>query len=90
MLITDLIQIPDTAGTPYRGTVIFVEGNDPDLIGVTVGTQLKQDGFTWEVTALEIQRRITTGPVSSMVSGVVGLLLSPMSPMPTKGEIQKV
>jgi hypothetical protein len=89
MLIIDLIQIPDTAPTPHRGTVIFVSGSDPDLIDVGVGTHLKQGENTWEVTAIEAQRRIV-GSISPPVPGQVGLLLSPQTPMPTRGEIQKV
>jgi hypothetical protein len=89
MQIINLIQIPDTAGTPYRGTVIFIQGDDPDLIGVTAGTLLKQGDNTWEVSAVEVQRKITA-VVSSIVPGNVGLLLTPLTPMPIKGEIHRV
>jgi len=83
MLILNLMAIHN------QGTVILLNGSEPDLIDVVVGTTLQQGENTWVVKGIEVNRRVVSS-VSPPVPGKVGLLLIPITPMPIKGEIQKV
>jgi hypothetical protein len=70
---------------PTKGVVIYLDGKDAGLTEVTVGTQLQQGDNIWDVTAMEVGRRLVAS-----VPGQVGLLLNPMTPMPITGEIHRV
>lgn len=74
MLIRDFFVVPN------RGTVIILDANSPELIGVHIGTKLRQGDNVWEVTGVEMPR---PSPTST-----VGLLIKPASPFPEKGPVE--
>jgi len=75
MLIRDIFVIPH-----HRGTVIILDVNSPELIGVKIGTKLKQGDNIWEVSGVESR----TSPIT------IGVLLKPAFPIPERGEISVV
>jgi hypothetical protein len=71
MLIRDLFVFPN------RGTIILLDADSPELTGVKIGTILKQGDNIWKVSGVESRSNPLT----------IGVLLTPVSPIPELGEI---
>lgn len=74
MLIQDLVVIPN------RGTILIVSTQDPDFENVRVGSKLQQGSTLWDVVGIE---RAGTKPTG-------GVLVTPVAPVPDRGDISLV